>query len=579
MKKTITAWILLLILVLTACAPEAGNNAANVPANNTQPGGNTTTSDPVVPENKDQERYETLYESGIHSADDLAFFLNGTWTLIPKGSQSGPLMEYGDLTFDYGSRKAVFELKIGGASKAEMAFTSDKLYADMNNASEDVIQFFVTGADGTILEKSNGLIGSNGKYQVFFCRCQDSDIMFLRPLGYRPVEITLSVFDEGNQTSDCCFVFIRKGGTKSLKTIDDKFYEGKRFCAVTFMALRWVDLDGACYLLPVNFEFFEEDLFDQKEDFVRFSYVVNDAMYCIRYEDQENTSVKDSAPYDPQLVEVTVEGDDKITELHRYKYAAFGIYYHQFEADDQGPSGSSDSRDPAVFGRTDGLYLGYWTDANNSANTLVINEASPQTGGYKLDFMFGDVRVNGYANIAEDNSLFINQGYVNGNIKIEGVITGTGDTVHFLVTACDWIAAPAGTTFDYIRDGVGDPGPNGGEGSEYRDPETFGFCDWFFPKTWYLRDDHNKTLTVTAESLQVGGYKVVFTAPDGGSAECYGYPEDGMYIILGQAFVNGTYRFTGYLEQVDEVFMRLIITDSQYASLPVGTILVYDPKK
>ena len=300
-------------------------------------------------------------------------------------------------------------------------------------------------------------------------------------------------------------------------------------------------------------------------------------MYCIKYEDQGKTSEKDSAPFDPQLVEATVEGDYKITELYRRQYAAFGIYYHQFVMDDQGPNGSSDGRDPAAFGKTDGLYLGYWTGANNSENTLVINEASPQTGGYKLDFMFGDVIVNGYANIAEDNALFINQGYVNGNIKIEGVITGTGDSLHFLVTACDWIAAPAGTTFDYIRAGVGEPGPTGGEGSEYRDPEKFGFCDWFFPNTWYLRDDHNKTLTVMVYSLQAGGYKVVFTTPDGGSAECYGYPEDG-YLILGQAFVNGTYRLTGYLEQVDEVFMRLIITDSQYASLPVGTMLVYDPK-
>ena len=579
MKKAVFSVLMALIMILSAACSPAANNTSNVPANNTEPGNNTDPQTPgntVEPEDKDQERYEALYENGIHNTDDLAFFLNGTWSMLPEGAQPGTVQEFADITFDYSSRKAVFELKLGGPAKAELAFTSDKLYADMPDASEDIIQFFITSADSKLKENAPNLVGSSAKYQIFFSRWKDYDLMLLRTYGLYPSEMTFGMFNDTNYASDYCLVFCRQGGTKSKKAIDDKFYQDNRYFNVTFMALKWVDLEGVCYLQPVNFEYFKESLYDQEEDFVRFGYSKKNSMYCLKYETEGSAQEKGTAAFEPQLVEVTVNGDSKITEIHRYQYADNGIYYHKYV--EPGPSGDPDKRDPAVYGATDAMYLGSWTDKANSKNTLVINEASPQTGGYKLDFLFGDVVVNGYANIAEDNALFINQGYVNGNIRIEGVIQKTGDGIQFLVTACDWTAAPAGTTFNYVKAGSEGEGPNGGEGSEYRDPEKYGFCDWFFPKTWYLRDDHKKTLKVTVESIQAGGYKVVFTTPDGAKAECYGHPEDG-YLIIHQGTINGKYSFTGYLSQVDEVFMHLFITDSNYKSLPVGTKLVYDPKK
>ncbi len=576
MKKTvIAAFLALLMLFAAACSPAANNNA-NVPVNNTVPGNNVDPQpqgNTVEPENKDQERYESLYENGIRNADDLAFFIDGTWSMLSEGTMPGEVQDYGDLIFDSASKTAVFDLKLGGPSRVQMSFSSEKLYSDMAAASEDIIAFNIKSADGTIMESPNQLVGSNAKYQIFFCRYQDNDIMLLRHYGHIPPEMNEAVFNEANISTDSCFIFCRKGGTKSQKVLDEQFFKDSRYMGVTFMALRWVDQKGSCWLMPVNFEYSKENLFDQPEDFVRIAYAVKNSMFCIKYEMQGGSAEQGTPRFAPELVEATVEGDSKITELYLHPYAANGIYYHELKQDSD-----PDERSGAVYGKTDGMYLGSWVDPKNSANTLVINEASPQTGGYKLDFMFGDVKVNGYANIAEDDALFINQGFVNGNIRIEGVIEKTKDGIRFLVTACDWTAAPAGTVFNYVPKGSAEPGPSGGEGSENRDPEKFGFTDWFFPKTWYRKENTKQTLVVTKESLQVGGYKIVFTAPDGSKGECYADPNDGD-LVINQGYINGKYRISGYLRQADEVFMRFEITDSEYKGLPKGSVLWYDPKK
>ena len=595
MKRSLFVLLVLLILILAACSPS--NNAANVPGNDVVPGNNTEPSntvpgnnvdpqppandaDPQTPANTVQvdieaERWERLYETGIHDPEDLAFFLNGTWSMLPAGEQPGVVQDYADMTIDASTKTAVFELKLGGPSKAVMTFTSTKLYSEMKNAPEDVIFFNVTAADGSILNNSNGIVGNTSQYQIFVCRYKDNDIMFLRPLGNGVSEMTLVMLDPAGPTSDGCFMFVRKGGTMSKKVLDDKFYEENRYMAVTFMAMRWVDREGSCYLVPMVFEYFQDTFYDKPEDLIRIGYNSKNALYCIKYEMQDDNTEKGSGAFDPRLVEITVEGDTKITEKYVHPYVSYGVYDHGFEK----PAADPDKRDSSVYGKTDGIFLGKWVDISNSKNTAVISEASPQVGGYKIDFMFDDVKVNGYANISDGDTLYINQGYVNGNIRIEGVLQKVKQGISFCVTKCDWTAAPSGTVFIYAKEGSAQQGPTGGEGSENRDPEKFSFCDWFFPKTWYLRDDHKKTLTVTMDSLQVGGYKIVFTTPDGGKAECYGYPEDGMYIILDQAIINGKYRITGYLEQVDEVLMRLFVTASDYKSLPVGTMLVYDPRK
>ncbi len=592
MKKPVIIILLVSVMIFSAaCSPASNNNTANntVPANSTDPVSNTVpgnnadpepgsntypiepsgTTDPV----KADPHLQELYESGIHNADDLALFLNGTWSLLPGGSQIGETQEYGDLSFDMSTKTASWLLKFGGAAKAEFSFTTGKLFENTNVSFEDTIRFTIKSADGILSDGAYDITGDVSDYQVFFCRYKDDDIMILRQLGNGYSAMSIDILGaDFNQTSDGCFIFYRQGGTLSEKVLDDKFYADTRYYAVTFMALRWVDLEGSCWLMPVRFEYFTEALFAEPMDLIRIGYAPNNAMYCIKYEMQDGTKEIASAPFDPQLVEVTVEGDQKITEIYKHPYVIYGIYSHDMELPGQG--GGSDYRDPSVYGTTDSWYIGTWVDKTDPNRKAVISADSPQTGGYKIDFQFyGDTGV-GYANIAEDNALFINQCFFNDTQRYEGVFQKTSDGISLLATSSSYKGAPTGKVYEFVKEGAS---PTGGEGSEYRDPEKFGFADWFFPKTWYLRDDHKKTLTVTMDSLQVGGYKVVFTTPDGGKAECYGYPEDG-YLILDQAYINGSYRFTGYLEQVDEVFMRLFITDSKYQSMPVGTQLVYDPK-
>ena len=603
MKKAVISILLVLVMLITAACGPSGNNSAvptnnsasndvtppsnNVdPTNSVDPPDNTVepsnTVDPpsVEPVETDAERYERIYSKGIHNADDLAFFLDGEWSLLPEGTQPGYVQEYGYLSFDSSAKTATFDLKIGGPSKVNMTFRSDKLYSDMNNSSEDVLFLEVKSADGTLAKKDSSLIGSKGQYQILFTQRNNDDIMLLRHIANGGSPITSSVFLDEHVTPDGCFVFYRLGGTKSKVSLNDAYFKDNSYFNVTFIAIKWMENEGSCYLTPVNFEYYKDTFWDEPEEIIRIGYNIKNAMYAIKYDKKDVGDHVDNVIYEPRLVEVTVDSNSIITEMQIHPYHGFGVYDPEFEKkDEQGPNGGgSDNRDSATYGTCDKIYIGEWVDPTNASNTGVISADSPQVGGYKLDFMFGDVKVNGYANITDGNSLYINQAYVNGNIRLEGVIEKTSDGIRLRVTKCDWIKAPAGTIFKYAPKGSVEPGPNGGEGSEYRDPEKFSFCDWFFPKTWYLRSDHKKTLVVTKDSLQVGGYKIVFTTPDGAKAECYGYPEDG-YLIINQGIINGKYRFTGHLSQMDEVFMKLMITDSESKSLKVGTMLDYDPKK
>ncbi len=151
MKKTvIAAFLALLMLFAAACSPAANNNA-NIPVNNTVPDntvpGNNVDPQPqgntVEPDNKEQERYESLYENGIRNADDFAFFINGTWSMLSEGTMPGEVQDYADLVFDSANKTAVFDLKLGGPSRVQMSFSSEKLYPDMAEASEDGIVFSI----------------------------------------------------------------------------------------------------------------------------------------------------------------------------------------------------------------------------------------------------------------------------------------------------------------------------------------------------------------------------------------------------------------------------------------------------
>lgn len=578
MKKFVIIILLVSVMIFSAaCSPAAnnsasqGNNTATVPVNNTDPAPiePSGTTDPV----KTDPHLQELYETGIHTSDDLALFLNGTWSMLPEGSQIGETQEYGDLSFDMSTKTASWLLKFGGAAKAEFSFTTGKLFENTNVSSEDTIRFTIKSADGIMADGKYDITGDVSDYQVFFCRYKDDDIMILRQLGNGYSAMSIDILGaDFNQTSDGCFIFYRQGGTLSEKVLDDKFYADTRYYAVTFMALRWVDLEGSCWLMPVRFEYFTEALFAEPMDLIRIGYAPNNAMYCIKYEMQDGTKEIASAPFDPQLVEVTVEGDQKITEIYKHPYLIYGVYSHDMEIPGQG--GGSDYRDPNIYGTTDSWYLGEWVDETDSNRKVTISVASPQTGGYKIDFHFYGDTGEGYANIAEDDALFINQGFFNGNIRYEGVLQKTEKGISLLATSSSYKGAPTGSVFNLVKDVEG---PSGG-GSEYRDPAKYGYYDSYFIKTWYDKEDTERTLVISKESLQTGGYRINVDLPDGTKAECYASLEDGD-LVINQGFIEGKYRIGGYLRQSDEISLRLEITASDYEGLKTGRVFFYSTKK
>ena len=495
MKLKITSVLLILVLLLASCGTAVNNSANNAAANtspdpdsqaNTVPAsnnvqhqntnnvtdndknsGNSTAntaqtdkgntvpvSEPAAntvedPGKTEQERYDAIYASGIRSSDDLMFFLNGTWSLIPNGALPGTVEPFATLSFDSESSKAELTILIDEKPTVYMDFTTDKLF-DMADASEDLIYFDVTDASEMVRKNSPMTLDSHNQFQILACRCMEEDYIAIREVGNGTSSFAFDILSHENMSLDGFWIFVRDGGTRSSVFMDETYENKARSKNGYFYAMRWLDIDGSCYLMPVNIDLHEDIFWEDKVKVLRYSYQSSRSLMGIRYELIDPDAYERDTMIAPQLVEVTTDASGKIINILEHPYYSYGVYSPEI---DMGGN-YEEYRDPAIYGFTDEMYLGSWKGKEDPNMTMVVSEASLQTGGYKLEMWLPDgvgyALAECYANIYE-GELYVNQGHINDSYDLEGVLLNGEIGIKFNVTGCNWSGIVPGMTFFFER--------------------------------------------------------------------------------------------------------------------------------
>ena len=480
MKIRFTALILAIIFILAACGPAANNNAIQPPVSNTQTNTNTDPQTNTVPatnsnqtantnsqsntnqssntntvpntniqdeQKKLQEKYDRIYAEGIRSPEDLEFFLDGSWSLIPNGAVPGTEPPFARISFESASSKAELTVLAEDMPKVFMEFTTDHLF-DMPYHAEDIIYLDVMDASEIIKKTSPLVLGTHNQFQILACRYKDDDIIALREVGNGTSNLAFEILTHDTMTRDGFWIFVRDGGTKSSVVINDSFDIAARYKNGTFFAFRWIDLYGSCFLVPANVEVYEEVFWVDKVSVLRYSYANNGrSLINVFYDIAGVDGTGHEGSINPQLVEVTVDENGQITGLDEHPYYSYGVYSVETGINDI----DEDYRDPKIYGETDKTFLGKWYSTGNKDCVLVVSEASLQTGGYRFDITFpGKDTAECYANISEGD-LIVNQGYVNGKFDFECALTKNQEGIQLLVTSSKWDKMQSGDTINFVK--------------------------------------------------------------------------------------------------------------------------------
>ena len=423
---------------------EKDPNTNNVPAND--PSSNTAEDQKKA----EQDRYDSLYASGIRSSEDLKYFLNGTWYLIPNGALPGTAEAFAALSFDSGTSKAELTILIEERPTVYMEFSTGKLF-DMADATEDLIYFDVKDASEMVRKNSPLTLDSHNQFQILTCRCMEEDYIAIREVGNGTSSFAFDILSHENMSLDGFWIFVRDGGTRSSVFTDETYGNKARSKNGYFFALRWLDTDGSCYLTSVNVEVHEDTFWEDKVKTLRYTYQINKrSLIAVRYELTDPGAYERDTMIAPQLVEVTTDASGKIIDILDHPYYSYGVYSPEIDM----RGNYEEYRDPEIYGFTDETYLGSWKGKEDPSMSLTVSEASLQTGGYKFEMWLYDgdgyVLAECYANIFEGD-LYVNQGHINGSYDFEGVLLNGEIGIKFNVTNSGWGGIQAGQTFFFER--------------------------------------------------------------------------------------------------------------------------------
>lgn len=134
-----------------------------------------------------------------------------------------------------------------------------------------------------------------------------------------------------------------------------------------------------------------------------------------------------------------------------FPHGAGAMYYPDSSYSADGPEGGGgDYRDPVEFYKTDDLFLGTWKIEDSLYDRLYIEEASPQTGGYKVKFHFEGVGdAEGYANILSEHCLYINN-IETSDKHFNGYLSESDGRITFSVSYSSWGYLINGSDLYYV---------------------------------------------------------------------------------------------------------------------------------
>ena len=116
-----------------------------------------------------------------------------------------------------------------------------------------------------------------------------------------------------------------------------------------------------------------------------------------------------------------------------------------------------------LLANSDAFFLGEWDSTNKRNSDLIISEADPQVGGYKLKFFIHRLAyLEGYANNANNGEkLVINQGYSDRNApnadrpaEIKGELVKDNKGIKFTITNSEDPHLKVGDVYAYEKRGT-----------------------------------------------------------------------------------------------------------------------------
>lgn len=453
--------------------------------------GDSSSSDPGTVQSGRSE------PKSLHNAfmtyNDMKAYLGGDWRMLKFGAIYGEtgkdiwLSIEGDLlkitdedSGRYGSAAYTLGNDFGEDHKAWTTMTLIPY-----DASDDV-------------KSTSGFADEQVRLQIILATVEDTDILAVRELGNGDAIFTGKLFGGANTANDRFWIFERESKNPQLTQSEN---DSARLAGKDFYGIVWYDDYGILYIQEITAFPYTDPLFGDEAECITYTYA-NGArnMYAVQYDVIGDISPDDFPAghieyYTPSVAKITVDSSGRVSEIKRFEYMGYGVYligtktpaptpapapakpstpststapspsseYNPGTAFPHGagapyfpestasPEGAgTDFRDPKEFYKTDDLFLGTWKIEDSLYDRLYIEEASPQTGGYKVKFHFEGIGdAEGYANILSEHGLYINN-IETSDKKFNGYLTEENGRITFTVSYSEWGYLLNGSEIYYV---------------------------------------------------------------------------------------------------------------------------------
>jgi|GEM_PF-3411081 len=415
----------------------------------------------------------------LHTSKDLMkYYLGGSWRMIPKGQAIIDLeAEPNILKFDNVNNTMIYTRGSDG-QYAEFSFSLDDLFQELEETS-DLLEINGTGVSESFSPIQDQLIGMTDHFQIVLASVNGWDTLYLRHIGNG--DSLFGAEGLGDYNTSCGFwVFnrvdegdINKNPEMRLGGRIDDVEEGLKIKNSTFYAFRTLDMGGEVHLEHMSVTGVQLNVYGEDEACVCTAYKNTEyPMSAIPY--RVVGGMDNSGRFDPGLVRVTTDAKGDVTLIEECAYDIFGYYYQlpfeeDIDPDNQGqyPGGldddgkgpdimdgdGPDGRPEEIFGETDELFLGYWSNPDEAGTGVTITETDPQVGGYYLYFTFyGKGGASGVAYTDEDNAMHLYNGKsMSGDGTFEAYITSEdGLSLDVFISWSDTDLLPEFSTFHYV---------------------------------------------------------------------------------------------------------------------------------
>lgn len=369
------------------------------------------------------------------SSDMMKYYLDGSWVLIPHGFPiMDPEKKPDILSFDSNKQKMTFS-RGSDNQYGEFSFTLDDLFGAFPETN-NLLNLTGTYESDSFISSGQSLVGMTDQFQIVIANVRNEDMLMLRPIGNGN-----SLFaDQGmgdNNATQGFWVFGRysedddyvEPKMERINNINDQLKKRND----TFYAIMWFDMGGAVILQHVDpfqtWTTYEGD----EERALCYNYENKDyPLSAVEYWLVDGENLIHSGEFSPSFVRVKTNENGDIVRLDYIKYHINGYYICPTEEDFIEPSSQTeptdpdennypgglsddglgwderDERDPDIFGDEDAVFLGYWDDGDG--NSVMVNPADPQKGGFYLYFNFGGTSATAFAYGDEDGGFVIYNG-------------------------------------------------------------------------------------------------------------------------------------------------------------------------